>query len=773
MPSERKNLNNSNQIPDTNAERVWRKSKPCDGTLVEEYLRSRGITNPPPDCLRFHQKLRHGPSKKDFPCMVAQVSNGVTGARMGIYRTFLAPDGAAKARVDPPDLFLGPYGGGAVWLSDLDPGKPLLVGEGIESCLAAMQATNIPTLAALTPTGLRKLSFHPDFRDIIIIFPAGQGSAANDVNLAALRWIAEGRKVRIAKLPNPNFDFCELLAGKNAIGTNHGLDTDPGEDGIRKIIESAVEATVSQLSPENRSAERSRSSAPPPEGGIADESQASCRDDEDADDLSDTDVLLGIVKKGRLFHTADGRAYARIPIGDHDETWAIRSSGFRKLLNHQFYQSKRCLPSAKDFDTALDTLEAQATYDGSEEKVHLRVAELNDRIYLDLCNSKWQVIELDKSGWRVIDNPPVNFRRAPGMAQLPIPYRGGSIKRLHWFVNVSDEHFVLLVSAVLHYFRTHGSYPIVAFIGEQGTAKSTTTRTVRNLVDPNASPLRALPRELRDLAIAANNGHLLAFDNISGISAQMSDALCRLSTGGGYSIRQLYKDEDEMVFDGKRPILLNGIEDMIDKPDLADRAIFIELELITAEMRRTEVELGSEFEKAWPEILGALLDGVVHGLSKLPNVQLSHLPRMADFAKWAAACETAFWPSGTFAAAYDKNRDHAAVVVLEGDLVSVELRKMIEARTEQTEWTGTATELLAELESEAEESIPRKRHWPDTARAFSGKLRRAAPFLRKVGIKIEFSREGHKRDRIIHISWEKSTNSSSAPPAPSADPERN
>jgi hypothetical protein len=114
----------------------------------------------------------------------------------------------------------------------------------------------------------------------------------------------------------------------------------------------------------------------------------------------------------------------------------------------------------------------------------------------------------------------------------------------------------------------------LALSGEQGSAKSTFSALLRALIDPNTAPLRALSREDRELFIAANNGHVLAFDNVSGLRDWISDTLCRLATGGGFAVRQLYTDQDEVLFDASRPMILNGIEDIVARPDLADRALF-------------------------------------------------------------------------------------------------------------------------------------------------------------------------------------------------------
>ncbi len=147
---------------------------------------------------------------------------------------------------------------------------------------------------------------------------------------------------------------------------------------------------------------------------------------------------------------------------------------------------------------------------------------------------------------------------------------------------------MLVVAWALACLRNRGPYPVIVLSGEQGSAKSTFSAILRALLDPNTAPLRALPREDRDLFIAASNGHVLAFDNVSGLPAWISDTLCRLATGGGFAVRQLYSDQDEVLFDAARPVILNGIEDIVTRPDLADRAVFLTLEPIPEERRRPE-----------------------------------------------------------------------------------------------------------------------------------------------------------------------------------------
>ncbi|MEC5325218.1 MULTISPECIES: hypothetical protein [unclassified Aurantimonas] len=462
------------------------------------------------------------------------------------------------------------------------------------------------------------------------------------------------------------------------------------------------------------------------------------------------DILIELAEGAAPFHTPDGAGFVDLDINGHRETWAIRTKGFRRWLARRFFEETGGAPSSEALQSALNVIEAKAHFDGPERLVHIRVGELDDRLYLDLGDETWRAVEIDATGWRVIDNPPVRFRRASGMKPMPIPVRGGSITTLRSFLNVqTDADFVLVVAWALASLRNRGPYPVIVLSGEQGSAKSTFSGVLRALLDPNTAPLRALPREDRDLFIAASNGHVLAFDNVSGLPAWISDTLCRLATGGGFAVRQLYSDQDEVLFDATRPVILNGIEDIVTRPDLADRAVFLTLEPIPEERRRPEQELWAAFEAERPRILGVLLDAVGKGLAELPRTRLDKLPRMADFALWATACETALWSSGTFWSAYCGNREEAVEGVIDADPIASTVRALVQARTE---WTGTASDLLGALAEMAGERVAKAKTWPDSPRALAGRLRRAATFLRKIGIDIGFEREGRARTRIIRIT---------------------
>jgi len=461
------------------------------------------------------------------------------------------------------------------------------------------------------------------------------------------------------------------------------------------------------------------------------------------------DILIELAQAATLFHAPDGTGYANVEVNGHRETLSIRRKAFKQWLCGIYFRATRGAPNSDALQSALNVIEAKAHYESPERVVHIRVGELDGRLYLDLCDERWRAVEIDINGWRVVDSPPVRFCRAAGMKPLLVPVPGGKVDALRTLLNVaSDDDFVLVVAWALACLRDRGPYPVLVLSGEQGSAKSTFSSILRALLDPNTAPLRALPRENRDLFIAAINGHVLTFDNVSGLPPWISDTICRLATGGGFAVRQLYTDQDEILFNAARPVILNSIDDIITRPDLADRALILTLEPIPEERRRPEAELWAAVESGGPRILGALLDAVVVGLKRLPDTHLETLPRMADFAVWATACETALWEPGTFWAAYSSNRDEAVENVISADPVAVAVRGLMEGNME---WKGTATTLLNRLAELAGDRTVRSKAWPGPQQ-LSNRLRRAATFLRSVGIEISNSREGHEGARIIRIT---------------------
>lgn len=275
--------------------------------------------------------------------------------------------------------------------------------------------------------------------------------------------------------------------------------------------------------------------------------------------------------------------------------------------------------------------------------------------------------------------------------------------------------------------------------GEKGSGKSSVARLLRRLIDPNKADLRQEPKDGRDLMIAASNGWVLAYDNLSRVPNDLSDALCRLATGGGFATRQLYENDEETILEATRPVILTGIEELASRSDLLDRMVLINLPTISEVDRQPESELEPELERLRPLVLGALLTAVAATLQKLPKVKPESLPRMADFARWGIAGEAALGlEPGSFIRAYQGNRERANETALEASPVAQAIQKLMK---DQIPWKGTANELLATLCSQVDEQTKRSKAWPQTPKGLSSILQRLAPNLRAIGINITFDEE--------------------------------
>jgi hypothetical protein len=450
-----------------------------------------------------------------------------------------------------------------------------------------------------------------------------------------------------------------------------------------------------------------------------------------------------------LFHTPQKECYATVEVNSHRETWALQSKQFRELLEYQYYKTTGAMPSPKTITNDLRMLEGKARFEGAELPVHLRLAELGDRLYLDLANNQWEVVEITAEGWCVVDNPPVKFRRTSSMAPLPHPEPGGTIEELRPFVNVgSEDDWRLLGSFLISTFHPRGPYPVLAIHGPHGATKSSLMRVVRALIDPNHAPIRTFPSTEQDLFISANQAWMLAYDNLSHLTVQRSDALCRLATGGGGGTRRLYTNADEAIIQATRAVMLNGIEEVVIRGDLLDRSILLRLPTLSPAQRRGETEFWREFEDARPRIVGALLNAVSHALRDLATISLRELPRMADFARWSCAAAPALGSTAEqFLQAYTHNIQSANDLVLDASPVAQAVLKLME---HQHVWEGTATQLLAVLTPLLEGRPASER--PRSPQTLSNDLHRLEPNLSKAGVQLTFGRKaGGNRDRLISL----------------------
>ncbi|MBL8860696.1 MAG: hypothetical protein JNK02_01690 [Planctomycetes bacterium] len=474
--------------------------------------------------------------------------------------------------------------------------------------------------------------------------------------------------------------------------------------------------------------------------------------------------ILGYLKQSdrlELFHSPDGAPFAWVRVrgsgadggepADLRETLGVRSRPFREWLTREVYLGLGKAANGETIATVVGNLVVAARYEGPERAVAVRLAEHDGAVWLDLANDAHELVRVDRDGWRIVGAADSDSRlvRRSGMLALPSPVRGGTIDELRGFLNVDASGWVLVRGFALMLLSPSGPFPILIANGEQGSAKSTLSKVLRRLVDPNLADARRPPKDSRDLAIAATNSRLVVFDNLSGIPEWLGDDLCALTSGNGFATRELYSDTEETIFQVARPVILNGIDDLASRGDVADRSIVLSLKRIDDRVRREERTFWEEFDEARPRILGALLDALSCARARSDTMKLDRNVRLADFARLVEAAAPALGlRPGEFLDALFANRDEGSASVLDGSPFALAVRDLMNERADG--WEGTAGELRKLLTTEER---GRDRAWPRTPRKVGDILRRYAPALRSHGIEVVLGEKAPdaSRRRIVRL----------------------
>jgi len=338
------------------------------------------------------------------------------------------------------------------------------------------------------------------------------------------------------------------------------------------------------------------------------------------------------------------------------------------------------------------------------------------------------------------------------MLALTEPTGGGSIYDLGDLLNVATDDLDLVVIALLGMLRPRGPYPVLEFGGEQGSAKTTSSGIVCSLFDPRTPLLVGDPKDPRDLLIRAEHSWVVGVDNLSSMTKSLADAMCRVTTGTGASVRRNYSDTDEVLFTACRPIVMNGIPELSVRPDLADRTLRVDCQFIPDGRRRTDEEVHSQFTALHPSLLGALFQATSTAIANKKEMarRVQRLPRLADVAIQAeSAAQALGWEAGKAVGLMLETRSRYRARTLMNDPLATTLIAHAK-RCWSTAWlsfVGTATELLEELKQHSAQP----KDLPKTANQLSGRLKEIEPVLREAGVHISKSRVGHSSSRQLTI----------------------
>ena len=461
-------------------------------------------------------------------------------------------------------------------------------------------------------------------------------------------------------------------------------------------------------------------------------------------------VKLFLEKKPVLFHNERRVPYARLP-SSPPQILRLRSSEVRTRLAGLLWEAEEKAPGGEALSSALNVLHHLAIK-GPMHPLHNRVAWHKEAIWLDLTDERWRVVRIAKEGWTMELDPPIIFRRYTSQLPLAEPIHGEDPWRLLEYVNIQEKDRLLFMVYLTSLLIPDIPHAVLVLHGPQGSAKTTLMALVKNLIDPSAVGVGTLPRDEREIVQALDHSYLNYFDNVSSLKDWMSDAFCRATTGMGFSKRQLYTDDDDMVYQFMRPVGINGINVAATRPDLLDRGLLIGLDPIPDDKRRQLKEVQEKFIRDLPLILGGLLDTIVKVLN-IPEPKLDRTYRMADFLSWGYRIAEALGRSGEeFLQAYEENIREAAEEAVRADIVAEALLEFLEAPHDHA-WQGTATALLSELRLKAEELhiSTRQMAWPKGSNALTRRLRILKDPLRRIGYAVDFTR-GQKR--VVTISHE-------------------
>lgn len=448
---------------------------------------------------------------------------------------------------------------------------------------------------------------------------------------------------------------------------------------------------------------------------------------------SQADLLVALAEHAELFRDQYGAAFALadgepIPLTDRNGTGG-------DWLRRLYWQAEGKPARSEAVSQALDTLRARARFEGPERELHVRAAWHAGTLYYELRPGR--VVRVTPDGWTIDPAPPVLFRHYPNAKPLPDPEPGGCLDALGALLNVRAERDRrLLTAAVVTATLPHIARPIIEFTGPQGSGKTFGHRVIKRLLDP-ATP-ETVRLDPRDALQKASHVFVVLLDNAGSLPDWTSDLLCRLVTGEGDAKRRLYSDDDDIIYELRRVILLNGLNSPSVRPDLQDRVLPLELVRLADEDRREEDDLWGRFERERPRLLGALFATLASAMRAYPAVRLPRLPRLADWGRWAAAVYEALgWGAERFLADWAGAEGRQHETALDGSLVAQCVLALVR---DHDHWQGSVTALYAALEAIAEAlrlHPERNRAWPKSPAALSRRLREVEPVLGARGVRVQ------------------------------------
>lgn len=458
-------------------------------------------------------------------------------------------------------------------------------------------------------------------------------------------------------------------------------------------------------------------------------------------------------KKIRLFVDQNKDPYIA-PNGDGTKVYELDSQDATDwLLGYVMDNFNNAVLIRDEPKNIIDSLRGYAKVRGlGNVRLELRTATDDDgNIWYDLGSG---AVKITPKGWTIVHQPPILFMRNYSQREQVFPEKGGSIWELFDYINVkNDQDRLLLIAFLVASLIPGTNKPILAISGPAGSGKSECTKTLKMLMDPTTPPSMPPITSVDELNKLALTSSVMSFDNLSSMKNSVADQFCRLATGTGVRIRKLYKTNEYIVFEAIRPIIVNGISQIITQSDLLNRAIPIELSPI--EKRITDDELRESFSKAKPRLLGAMFDLLSNARAIYPTITRTEWPRMGAFARWGyAVCEALGdgYTGESFMDAYAKVEKIQHEEALHANPLALVLEWFMR---DKDIWIGSSGELLASMEhpiNGAPSEIylyTKSSFWPDGPRSASASLRKNLNDFKEFGLIVILPKNANSRDFTI------------------------
>jgi hypothetical protein len=429
--------------------------------------------------------------------------------------------------------------------------------------------------------------------------------------------------------------------------------------------------------------------------------------------------------------------------GNGNNVSEINHAICRQYITYLSYDVLNHVPSTTTENQVIKVLEAKARRSGERNNLDISITRYHNAIMYDLgCGA----VRITDKSWNIVRKPPIVFRKSTNQYQQVKPKRGGDVKTLLEFVNITNESEQLLfLCYVITTFIPDIQHPVLILHGTQGAGKTILMQIIKSLVDHSELDSGFnQPKDEQDLALNAYHNYVLFYDNVSTMTEKLSDALCKTVTGSTFTTRKLYTNSEVFAFKFKRPVILNGLSQIVAKSDLLDRSLVMQPERITADNRKEPIAFWAEFDEAKPYILGAIFDTLIKAQAAFDKVQPDKSSRMTEFDHWGCAiAEVLGYGQDKFKLARSENMMLQHGNAIEASSVGQAIAAFME---DKTEWSGAPAKLYGLLEP-----IWNKLHLekPKDTPRLSKTLNTLLPNLLAKGIKVTRPPRGEERNITI------------------------